>query len=298
MASIELKSLGTRPRLIAATRVCARSIYILQKMAESDGTRSAARASSSKPKTLISLWSGASRASDSAASTSHASSLGERMAQSESDSVYTGTSTTSNSGDQPSSSESESDQGTIDSFSHRSAIQPARKKRKQQKLCFKEWKLRYLMLQASRLQSSDSVTMSCDEEMICIQCQERMKAKSSTATRHIERKHPTMAYFSQEKKIKLLRPESRLRSQQSAMAIAIKPDEMVKLAPYKLAFVISKHNMPFSSCEAFMEFAIEVQILALCFCLVVRYYNKAHTSYTRVLNLRLCKAYRITLSGH
>ena len=35
----------------------------------------------------------------------------------------------------------------------------------------------------------------------------------------------------------------------------MKPDEMVKLAPYKLAFVISKHKMPFSSCEAFMEFA-------------------------------------------
>ena len=39
------------------------------------------------------------------------------------------------------------------------------------------------------------------------------------------------------------------------MASATKPNDMVKLAPYKLAFVISKQKMPFSSCEAFMEFA-------------------------------------------
>ena len=39
------------------------------------------------------------------------------------------------------------------------------------------------------------------------------------------------------------------------MASATKPNEMVKLAPYKVAFVISKHKMPFTSCEAFMEFA-------------------------------------------
>ena len=39
------------------------------------------------------------------------------------------------------------------------------------------------------------------------------------------------------------------------MASPTKPNEMVKPAPDKLAFVISKHKMPFTSCEAFMEFA-------------------------------------------
>ena len=111
------------------------------------------------------------------------------------------------------------------------------------------------MLPATVFQTSDSSARNC-EEMLCVQCQERMKAKSSTAKRHVERKHPTMATFSQEKKRKLLKLcESSLRSQQSTMAIAMKPDQIVKLAPYKLAFVISKHKMPFSSCEAFMGFA-------------------------------------------
>ena len=39
------------------------------------------------------------------------------------------------------------------------------------------------------------------------------------------------------------------------MASATKPNDMVKFSPYKLAFVISKHKMPFTSGEAFMEFA-------------------------------------------
>ena len=39
------------------------------------------------------------------------------------------------------------------------------------------------------------------------------------------------------------------------MASALKPNELVKLAPYKLAFVLGKHKLPFSTCEAFTEFA-------------------------------------------
>ena len=70
---------------------------------------------------------------------------------------------------------------------------PPRKKRKPSNLTFKEeWKVRYLMVP---VQNSD--------EMVCIQCQEKMKAKSSTASRHVGRKHPTMASFSHEKKKRL-----------------------------------------------------------------------------------------------
>ena len=43
--------------------------------------------------------------------------------------------------------------------------------------------------------------------------------------------------------------------QTSIITSALKPDELVKLAPYKLAFVIAKHKMAFSSCHAFLEFA-------------------------------------------
>ena len=35
----------------------------------------------------------------------------------------------------------------------------------------------------------------------------------------------------------------------------MEPNQLVKLAPYRLAFVINKHKMPFSSCSAFIEFA-------------------------------------------
>ena len=84
------------------------------------------------------------------------------------------------------------------------------------------------------------------DEMVCIQCQEKMKAKSSTASRHVGRKHPTMAFFSHEKKKRLVH----LYKSQT-----LNSDELTILAPYKLAFVLGKHKMPFSSCSAFLEFA-------------------------------------------
>ena len=43
--------------------------------------------------------------------------------------------------------------------------------------------------------------------------------------------------------------------QTSIISAALEPDELVKLAPYKLAFVIAKCKMPFSSCHAFVKFA-------------------------------------------
>ena len=39
------------------------------------------------------------------------------------------------------------------------------------------------------------------------------------------------------------------------MASVLQPTQLVKLAPYKLAFVLAKHKLPFSTCEAFSEFA-------------------------------------------
>ena len=33
------------------------------------------------------------------------------------------------------------------------------------------------------------------------------------------------------------------------------PQDMITTAPYKLAYTIAKHKMPFSSCDAFIEFA-------------------------------------------
>ena len=44
-------------------------------------------------------------------------------------------------------------------------------------------------------------------------------------------------------------------SKLSWLVHALQPNELVKLAPYKLAFVLAKHKLPFSTCEAFSEFA-------------------------------------------
>ena len=93
------------------------------------------------------------------------------------------------------------------------------------------------------------------QNSVCIQCQEKMKAKSSTASKHVGRKHPTMASFSHEKEkasASLQKPD---KNQQAVLQSALNSDELTILAPYKLAFVLGKHKMPFSSCSAFIEFA-------------------------------------------
>lgn len=83
--------------------------------------------------------------------------------------------------------------------------EPAAKKARRSKprLMFREdWKLTYLMWPST---STASVDGDDDDEMICIQCQERMKAKSSTATRHLDRKHPKTSSVKQEQRLRLLR---------------------------------------------------------------------------------------------
>ena len=93
-------------------------------------------------------------------------------------------------------------------------------------------------------------------EMICILCQERMKAKSSTAVRHLERKHATAKSLPTDKKQRLVKQfECMYARQRNSLTRALQPDQLSKLAPYKLAFVIGKHKMPFSTCNAFLEFS-------------------------------------------
>ena len=49
--------------------------------------------------------------------------------------------------------------------------------------------------------------------------------------------------------------ESQMKNQQAILQSALNSDELTILAPYKLALVLGKHKMPFSSCSAFLEFA-------------------------------------------
>lgn len=45
-----------------------------------------------------------------------------------------------------------------------------------------------------------------------------------------------------------------MKNQQAVLQAALSSDELTTLAPYKLAFVLGKHKMPFSSCSAYVEF--------------------------------------------
>ena len=128
---------------------------------------------------------------------------------------------------------------------------PPSKKGKQSKLSYqKGWKLKYLMLPVSACDGKSN------DDMICAQCQQQMKAKSSTALQHIARRHPDTLSFSEAKKRQLLQVfEGTIKNQQALMTSALQPTLLVKLAPYKLAFVLAKHKLPFSTCEAFSEFA-------------------------------------------
>ena len=129
---------------------------------------------------------------------------------------------------------------------------PKRPKYREKRTFNEEWKIKYLMWPHQRPGETEEEV----SEMICILCQERMKAKSSTAVRHLERKHATSKSLSIDKKQRLVKQfQCVLSRQRKSMSTALQPDQLTKIAPYKLAFVIGKHKMPFSSCEAFLEFS-------------------------------------------
>ena len=93
--------------------------------------------------------------------------------------------------------------------------------------------------------------------MTCILCSEKLTSfKASTITRHIERKHKQSRDFTPDKRQRLISTFQRgLLRQQQLLKKATTPSQMRVIAPYKLAFTIAKHKMPFSSCEAFTAFA-------------------------------------------
>ena len=86
---------------------------------------------------------------------------------------------------------------------------PPSKKRKSYKLVFKpEWKCQYLMWPAGG--QRDGVF----DEMIYILCLDKMKAKATTASRHLDRKHPSSKSFSKDKIARLLKQFEHGRSKQ------------------------------------------------------------------------------------
>ena len=100
-------------------------------------------------------------------------------------------------------------------------------------------------LPEGNVEATGAVKPNETEMIMCIHCQEKMNAKSSTATRHLQRKHPATLNFSTEKRERLVRQcEHMYTKQKSALTAALEPDKLVKIAPYKLAFVLGKHKLP------------------------------------------------------
>ena len=116
-----------------------------------------------------------------------------------------------------------------------------------------EWKQQFLMWPAASSHSSEDTV---DDKMVGVLCNERIKAKCSIGNQHQERKHPKSKVFSEGKRLRILGfYESNLSRQQTTMRHAMEPNQLLKLAPFKLVFIINKHKMPFSTSPAFVEFA-------------------------------------------
>ena len=144
--------------------------------------------------------------------------------------------------------------GVTPDSDERAALPPSKRRRDRpdKRTFHEEWKMKYLMWPNQQPGDAEATVT----EMICILCQERMKAKSSTAVRHLERKHATAKSLPMDKKQRLVKQfECMYARQRNSLTRALQPDQLSKLAPYKLAFVIGKHKMPFSTCNAFLEFS-------------------------------------------
>ena len=82
---------------------------------------------------------------------------------------------------------------------------PAKRPKKDKRVFKEEWKVKYLMWPVESIGGSDTGDFVTE---ICVQCQERLKAKSSTATRHLERKHHSSLSVSNERKQRLVKQKN------------------------------------------------------------------------------------------
>ena len=115
---------------------------------------------------------------------------------------------------------------------------PVKRRKKMDRRTFKdEWKVKYMMWPVNSSPATEA-------------------GATSTAKRHLQRKHPFSLTFSVDKRERLVRQFEHMYSKQrSTLTAALEPDKLVKLALYKLAFALGKHKLPYSCCESFIEFA-------------------------------------------
>ena len=91
--------------------------------------------------------------------------------------------------------------------------------------------------------------------MTFILCSEKFTS-FKVSRRHIDRKHRQNVNYTPAKRQRLISTfQKGLIRQQQILKKATTQSQLHVVAPYKLAFTLAKHKMPFSSCEAFTEFA-------------------------------------------
>lgn len=97
------------------------------------------------------------------------------------------------------------------------------------------------------------------KEMVCMLCYQRLKClRVNTIKKLHDRRHgglKTTDYSDSKKKLCIMRYETETKRQTAQMQKFTDPRQNIALAPYKLAFVIGKHNKPLSDCDHFLEFA-------------------------------------------
>ena len=103
------------------------------------------------------------------------------------------------------------------------------------------WKEEYLMWPV--ISSKFMTCIICLEKLTSFKLSTKMKENKSILQYDYNKKKRLVAKF-----------ENDLSKQQSLMKKATSPNELKRLAPYKLAFVLAKYKLPFTACEAFVSF--------------------------------------------
>lgn len=103
------------------------------------------------------------------------------------------------------------------------------------------------------------VTISQDRaKLVCLICGQKLsQIKKDNARKHMLRNHKDAVEkmtIDTKKKLKEKYITDMKKGQEQVQQF-LGPQNLIQTAPYKLAYTIAKHKMPFSSCDAFLEFA-------------------------------------------
>ena len=96
--------------------------------------------------------------------------------------------------------------------------------------------------------------------MICMICGYKItQLKKDNAKKHLSRAHPNFPDMTRAEKLAIIDKFKKGKATaQDHMKEYLGPQTLINQAPYKLAFTLARHKLPFSQAEVFMEFAAAV----------------------------------------